>query len=261
MWSVEPEHTQEDIVHVVHERLTAIPSLKSMHRDQKHTIAHKVATSANGLFTWADIAIEIIKTEKTVAGITKILDSLPKTLKEVINKLVATVDLTTKDSRSVLAWMLAAQRPLLLSEIKQLFEIDFTTMTYSERFTDIEQDVRHACGGLIDISDGIVRFRSLAIRHHLSDLAASITDFSNSKDAKFPFHTKEASYDLCLRTLAYVKLVLDRQFHISTALLTHNQLTELFDEHVFLEYARGHTPSITPTCSGGALRTLRPMRS
>jgi tetratricopeptide (TPR) repeat protein len=237
MWSVEPEHTREDIVHFVHERLTAIPSLKSMHRDQKHTIAHKVATSANGSFTWADIAIEIIKTEKTVAGMTKILDSLPQTLQEVINKLVATVDMTTKDSRSILAWMLAAQRPLLLGEIKRLFEIDFTTMTYSERFTDIEQDVRHACGGLIDISDGIVRFRSLAIRHHLSHLAASVTDFSNNKDAKFPFHTKEANYDLCLRTLAYVKVVLDRQFHVSTAHLTYNQLTELFDEYGLLEYA------------------------
>jgi hypothetical protein len=208
-----------------------------MHHDQKHNIAHKIATSANGSFTWADIAIEIIKTEKTVAGITKILDSLPKALKEVINRLVATVDLTTKDCRSILAWMLAARRPLLLSEIKQLFEIDFTTMTYSHRFTDIESDVRHACGGLVDISDGILRFRSLAIRHHLNDLAGSVTDFSNSKDAKFPFHTQEANYDLCLRTLAYVKLVLDRQFHISTTFLTYNQLIELFNEHAFLEYA------------------------
>lgn len=208
-----------------------------MHHDQKHTIVQKIAVSANGSFTWADIAVEIIKTEKTVAGITKILDSLPKALKEVINRLVATVDLTTKDSRSVLAWVLAAQRPLLLSEIKKLFEIDFTTMTHSQRFTDIEEDVRHACGGLIDISDGIVRFRSLAIRHHLSDLAASAPDFNNSKDAKFPFHTQEANYDLCLRSLAYVKLVLDRQFHISTTPLTYNQVIELFDEYVFLEYA------------------------
>ena len=135
-----------------------------MHHDQKHTIVHKIATSANGSFTWADIAIEVIKTEKTLAAVTKILDSLPKALKDLINRLVTTVDLTSKDSRSVLAWMLVAQRPLLLSEIKQLFEVDFSTMTYSQRFTDIELDVRHACGGLVDISDGIVRFRTLAIR-------------------------------------------------------------------------------------------------
>jgi hypothetical protein len=237
LWSVEPEHTQADIAHFVHERLAAAPTLKSMHHDQKHTIVHKIATSAGGSFTWADIAIEVIKTEKTVAGVTKILDSLPKALKDLVNKLVATVDLTTKDSRSIIAWMLAAQRPLLLSEIKQLFEVDFSTMTYSQRFSDIEFDVRHACGGLVDISDGIVRFRTLAVRYHLNDLAGSVTDFSNRKDAKFPFHTQEANYDLCLRTLAYVKLVLDRQFYISTAPLTYSQLVELFDEHVFLEYA------------------------
>lgn len=235
-WNIESEQTKVDIAHFVRERLASNQVLHSMHHEQKNTIVEKISSSSQGSFTWSDLVIEIIKTEKSFASISKILDGMPKTVKEVITRLVSTVNLTSKDSKQVLAWMIASQRPLLLTEIKQLFEVDFNNMTYSERFTDVEQDIRHACGGLVEITDGIVRFRSLAIRGHLTDLAGSIEGFNN-KDEKFPFNTKEANYDLCLRLLAYVKLVVDHQVPISTTMMTQEQLRNLFDEYALLEYA------------------------
>ena len=70
--------------------------------------------------------------------------------------------------------MLAAQRPLLLDEVKQLLQVDCAALQIIERFHDAEEDVRRACGGLVSITDGILRFRSLAIRQHLLDLAATM---------------------------------------------------------------------------------------
>jgi hypothetical protein len=235
-WSIEPEQTKVDIAHFVRERLASNRVLQSMQEEQKSTIVEKIAGSSQGSFTWSDLVIEIIKTEKSFASITKSLDSMPKTVKEVITRLVSTVSLTSRDTKQVLAWMIASQRPLLLTEIKQLFEIDFDSMTRSERFTDVEQDIRHACGGLVDITDGIVRFRSLAIRGHLTELAGSVDGFNN-KDDKFPFNTKEANYDLCLRLLAYVKLVVDHQVPLSTTMITQERIGHLFDEYSLLEYA------------------------
>lgn len=236
MWTIEPENTKQDIAYFVTERLASTPVLRSIRIDQQKTIVEKIASSSSGSFTWADIVVEIIKEEKSYASITKVLDGMSKSLKDVINRLIATIDITFKETKLVLAWMIAAQRPLLLTEMKQLFEIDLASMTYSARFTDVEQDVRRACNGLIDVTDGIVRFRSLAVRTHLTDLAGSVEDFSN-KDSKFPFHTKEANYDLCLRVLAYVKLAVDHHIPISTTGLNRKQLTQLFDESTFLEYA------------------------
>jgi hypothetical protein len=236
IWSIEHNHTKEDIVHFVRERLTSSPVLKGMQKDQKDTIVERIAASSQGSFTWSDLVIEIIQTEKSFASVSKSLDSMPKVLKDVTTRLVSTVDIFSRDAKTVLAWMIASQRPLLLTEMQQLLEIDVSSMTYSERLTSAEEDIRRACGGLVDINDGVVRFRSLAVRQQLIEMAGSVKDFSN-KDQKFPFHVKEANYDLCLRLLAYFKLVVDRHMPLSTTVLTQKQLNSMFNEYNLLEYA------------------------
>jgi len=237
VWSIEKEDTTRDIQSFAHERLSQYPSLQALPHSQIHEFAERIATSSNGSFAWADVAIEVVAQEKTLTNISKTIDGLPKNLKEIINRLVTTVDLSDKDTRAILAWMLAAQRPLLLDEVKILLQIDCSALQITERFNDTEEDVRRACGGLISVTDGILRFRSLAIRHHLLELAASVKDFSNSSKNAFPFHIAEASYDLCLRSLAYIKLVLDRNYPVAVEFLTQEQLIEVFSEHSFLQYS------------------------
>ncbi|KAK5100290.1 hypothetical protein LTR70_001723 [Exophiala xenobiotica] len=237
VWTIEKEDTLRDIQSFAHERLSDYPSLQALPHSQIHEFAERIATASNGSFAWADVAIEVVAQEKTLTNISKTMDGLPKNLKELINRLVSTVDLSNKDARASLAWMLAAQRPLLLDEVKNLFQIDCSALQITERFNDPEEDVRQACGGLVSVTDGILRFRSLAIRHHLLELAASVKDFSNSSKNAFPFHIAEAPYDICLRSLAYIKLVLDRTYPIAVEFLTQEQLIEVFSEHSFLEYS------------------------
>lgn len=237
LWTIENEDTISDIRSFAFERLSDYPSLQTLPQSQRYTFAERIAASSNGSFAWADVAIEIVAQEKTVTNISKLMDGLPKNVRDLIDRLVATVDLADKDTRAILAWMLAAQRPLLLDEVKQLLQVDCSAVQINERFNDVEDDVRRACGGLISIADGILRFKSLAIRQHLLDKAVSVKDFTNSSKNAFPFHIAEASYDLCLRTIAYIKLVLDRSYPITVEFLTPEQLIEVFSEHSFLEYS------------------------
>lgn len=237
VWTIEKEDTSRDIESFAHERLSEYSSLRALPNSQIHEFAARIATSSNGSFAWADVAIEVVAQEKTLTNISKTLDSLPKNLKDLINRLVSTIDLGDKDTRAILAWMLAAQRPLFVDEVKNLLQIDCSALQITERFNNPEEDIQRACGALINITDGILRFRTLAIRHHLVELAAGVKDFSNSSKNAFPFHIAEASYDLCLRSLAYIKLVLDRTYPIAVEFLTQEQLIEVFNEHSFLEYA------------------------
>ena len=237
IWAVETEDTVSDISSFALERLSEFSSLRALPQSELYSFAERIAKSSNGSFAWADVAIEVIAQDKVVAHISKTLDGLPKNLKELINRLVATVNLADKDTRAILAWMLASQRPLLLDEVKNLLQIDCSALQISERFGDTEADARKACGGLISITDGILRFRSLAIRQHLLHLAQNVKDFSNSSKNVFPFHIAEASYDICIRSLAYIKLVLDRTYSVAVEFLTQEQLIEVFAEHSFLEYA------------------------
>ena len=237
IWSIETQDIHNDIVSFAYERLSENSMLGSLQPSQLQSLAERLATASNGSFAWADIAIEVVSHEQTISAVSKSIDGLPKDLKGLIDRLITTVSLQDRDSRAILAWMLAAQRPLLLGEVKALLEIDCSSVQITERFSDIENDVRRSCGGLISITDGLLRFKTLAIRHHLVSLAGSVKDFSNSSKNVFPFNMQEASYDLCIRSLAYVKLTLDRQYPYSQEPLTYNQLTEVFGELPFMEYA------------------------
>ena len=236
-WTIETEDTQTDIVSFAYERLSENSMLGSLQPSQLQSLAERLATSSNGSFAWTDIAIEVVSREQTIAAVSKSIDGLPKDLKSLIDRLITTMNLQDRDTKAILAWMLAAQRPLLVDEVKALLEIDCSSVQISERFTDPESDVRHACGGLVSITDGLLRFRTLAIRHHLVSLAGNVKDFSNSSKNVFPFNMQEASYDLCLRSLAYVKLTLDRQYTYSQDLLTYPQLIEVFGDLPLMEYA------------------------
>ena len=57
-----------------------------------------------------------------------------------------------------------------------LMEIDIATCTRAPRATRIEDDINQACGPLIEIRDGFVRFRNSAIKQNLMNRANSVTD-------------------------------------------------------------------------------------
>ena len=237
IWNIEPEDVQPDIVSFAFERLASTEVLQHIPGSQLQSLAERLSVASNGSFAWTNVAVEVVSREKTLGSVSKTIDGLPKSLNEVVDRLVKSIDLQNRDTRQILAWLLVAQRPLLLDEVKALLEIDTTAVQVTERFTDVESDVRKSCGGLVDITDGLVRFRTLAIRHHLMNLSENVKDFSNSSKSGFPFHIQEAAYDLCLRSLAYVKLSLDRQYPLSTEPLTYTQLSEVFEELPLMQYS------------------------
>lgn len=210
-FSIETTHTSRDMSYLTESLLRSITSFETLNPTDRTTIVSKLVQRADGSFGWLVQAFEILKAEKTSESILKRVDAMPKTLPELIDLTVRSVDLKHRDARSILAWMLASERPLLVGEMKQLIEIDISTCTRSPRTSRIEDDIIQTCGPLVDIRDGFVRFRHSTIKQDLLHRAASVTDFKNS--GTFPFHIKEAHYDLTIRCLAYVKICTSTPFH------------------------------------------------
>jgi hypothetical protein len=147
----------------------------------------------------------------------------------------SSVDLKQRDTKSLLAWLLVSERPLLITEVKRLIEIDTSTCTRSPRTSRIEDDIVQSCGPILDIRDGFVRFKNPTIKQILLDRANTVTDFKNT--GAFPFHIQEAHYDLTLRLLAYVKISLTRPTQPTISPLNDYELDELFDSYELLQYA------------------------
>lgn len=203
-FTIETSHTSRDMSYVAESLLPSVVPFETLSPTDRTTILTKLVQHSEGSFGWLVQAFEILKTEKTPEGIIKRVESLPKSLTALIDITISAIDLKHRDTKSILAWMLAAERPLLLVEMKQLMETDISNCMHSPRTTRIEDVVIQTCGPLVDIRDGFVRFKSSSIKQNLFARASSVTDFKNT--GAFPFHIKEAHYDLTIRCVAYCKI-------------------------------------------------------
>lgn len=131
------------------------------------SLVSNLANGEAGSFGWLLQALELLTLEKTSELTLKKAAALPKTLEELIELSIRTRDLKHRDTKSILAWLLAAERPLLIGEVRQLAELDTSTCTRVPRSTRIEDDVVDALGPFIDIRHGFVRFRHATIKHNL----------------------------------------------------------------------------------------------
>lgn len=183
--------TNEDIRRYVQGVLSTVPQFSNLSGSDKDNITKRVSTTADGSFIWATYSLELLRREKAVADMTRVLESLPKSLNDIIKRLQSLVDLKASDTRSLLAWLLAAQRPLTLDELKVFFEIDLATCQHTPRSSDVEQDVLHAVGPIVSVIGGIVRFKHETLRTHFMTLSESVKNYSNTGD--FPFMIKEGN--------------------------------------------------------------------
>ena len=207
LFSIEPEHTAQDMYYIAEYSLPDTPNFESLSEERRSSLISTLATlatGAGGSFGWLVQALEILKTQTTPELTLKAAETLPKTLSDLIELTLKSIDLKHRDTKSIMAWLLVAERPLLTTEVRQLIELDTSTCGRLPRSTRVEDDIVHALGPVVDIRDGFVRFRHTAIKENLLARAIAVTDFKNT--GPFPFSIKEAHYDLTIRCLAYIKI-------------------------------------------------------
>ncbi|KAF7889034.1 hypothetical protein EAF00_009334 [Botryotinia globosa] len=172
---------------------------------------------------------------------------------------MSSIDFKARDTKSILAWLLASERPLLISEIKQLLEIDIASYQHVSRTARIEDDIAASVGPLIKMDDGFVRFSHDLVKQNITQRSISVVDFKNTGAS--PFHVEEAHYDLALRSLAYIKASMNRRSaHLSLVTMTEEGLNELFKTFEFIQYASRYwiMHFTAPPMNEGPQRKLTP---
>ncbi|KAM0187431.1 hypothetical protein ACHAPC_004156 [Botrytis cinerea] len=232
-FSIGIQHTIQDVQYFIESQLSS-----TMNLSQKgiSLVTSKLAHAANGSFVWSQNAIDILKREQTPESTIQRLDTLPKDLGQLLDITISSIDLKARDTKSILAWLLASERPLLISEVKQLLEIDTASCQNIPRTTRVEDDIVNSVGPLVKLDDGFVRFSHDLVKQNITQRSMSVVDFKNT--GAFPFHVKEAHYDLALRSLAYIKASIARSSaHLSLVTMTEEELNELFKTYEFSQYA------------------------
>lgn len=226
-------YNSDDIRYFIEDSVASSKEFTSLKDQDKQIIIQKVSKMSAGTFLSADLMLQLLKREKTLAGILQTMETLPKALPDLVQKFCSSVNFNEPDTKLILSSLLVAERPLTLFELKCLIEMDVGSCSHSSRFTGIEDDVHKSCGPLITIRDGIVRFSHPSIKEHLLQLASS---------GKLPFSIKEAYKGLATRCLAYVKVCLEDWspepvFECGFDSIQDKSLTDLTKEHHLLEYS------------------------
>lgn len=223
----------DDVRSFIEDSVSSAKEFTNLKEQDKHTVIQKVTKMSAGTFLLPDLMLQLLKREKTLAGILQALETIPKGLPDLLQKVCSVVNFNDSDTKSILSCLLVAERPLTLLELKSLIEMDTGSCRHSSRFTSIEEDICRSCGPLVTIRDGIVRFSHHSTKEHLLHLAGT---------GKFPFSIKEAHKDLVTRCLAYVKVCLEDWspepvFECGFDSIQGKSLGDLTKEYHLLEYS------------------------
>ncbi|KAJ6052157.1 hypothetical protein N7499_011539 [Penicillium canescens] len=250
-FTIEPAHVLGDIKTVISTTLESIGPFNVLKPNDREEILKTIVQKSQGSFIWALMVVSSLTKLRTFPDILSAVQSTPASLSEVFNKLLATINLQDTDTRSLLAWTLASHRPFRVSEVRALFETDTKRMEPVHHIGDTTQDILSAIGTFVTVCDGVISFRYPVLRQHLITVASAVTDFTNN--GGFPFHLKEAHYDIVTRCLAYVKFHVQDDLEVSSVTVSPSTQNHFFDRYELLEYTVRYWPahfSLSPMMEG-----------
>lgn len=206
----DPEHTNnEQLVHGV----------ASIVRD----IVHR----SKGSFSWAEMAVQYARQQRTLNRAVAAIQSLPDSIPELLDFHLKNLDLSQAETKSIIAWLAAAERPLLVEEIEQLLSVEPKSPSFVAPRIKYRQAWSKALSPLVMTRDGVVSFAHTCIRDHV---------LKQAKSSISPYNIREAHHSLLVRCLAWIQLSVREESEISMDKLSMSERNYLFDKYVVLEY-------------------------
>ena len=223
------DHTHEDLRHVAEHALREYQPYSEQGEHACEAIVDQLARAANGNFLALLLTIKFLRHEKSHEGFMKAVKAArdaPKSLEELVKKLVDTLDFAKSDTTHLLSWMVVAERPFTITEIKDLLRIDYHKKGFAGQKTD--EDIKASLGAVVTIDNGFVRFRHPTIRAHILNL---------QKEGKKVLSFQAAQADLTTRLLAYCRFSLTSSRDPGLDVMAKTEVNQLFGSHRLLEYA------------------------
>lgn len=231
-FQIKPDYTLEDLRHIAEHALGDFPHYRTLGEHAQESIVERLIHTARGNFLWLLLTIFLLRRESSSDSFEKAsraANEAPQSLDPTIGRIIGTFDMSKSDARLSLSWMLVAERPMTLLEIKSLLQVDLRNKHTIERKSDIQQDLLVALGPLIDIQHEFVRFRHPAIQDYLQGLQIHGTTTL--------LKPRDAQADLAMRLLAYCKFNLNKHQDPSLEVVSETHVHKLFTKHLLLEYA------------------------
>lgn len=188
----------------------------------------RIIQTAQGSFLYTILVCHILNAQKSPETLTKSLETVEKqkpVVQDLILQLFTSLNMTNQ-AKTVVSWILAAERPLTVDEIHTLFTIDVQRGTLLDTGVKVN-DIITSLEPILTLHERIVRFKHPIVHSALHDLA---------DQNKIQVPLKESETDLLLRVLTYAKFVLREKTEPTIDNSDASYGDRLYHQYPLLEY-------------------------
>ncbi|KAK0755584.1 hypothetical protein N5P37_011826, partial [Trichoderma harzianum] len=181
----ESETISQEVNRVIMRRVDQLSMKKHLSPQIKSYLEKRLQETAHRTYLWVYLVFDYLQKEdfkKTLKGIESTIATVPRSVNEAYEQIL---NKTKEDPmvRKVLSIILAASRPLTLSEMNVAVNIDYTSQSIHDLDLEEEEDfktrLRSWCGLFISIHHGKIYFLHQTAREFLlADLASPTTVLS-----------------------------------------------------------------------------------
>lgn len=222
------ENMIDDIRILIRRKLHAHQHFADRDIGDQEDLIERIASGARGSMLWSYLVCKLLQRQHSCKDFDDTLNTLltgPVATADVAHKLFTSLALES-ECKDLLSVLIAAERPLHLSEIEALFSVKPEQLTLTSQPVDIHSSLRHI-SPLVLLSEGLVAIRHDAIRQALLDVKS---------DAKFVEKLKYRHQDILIRLFVATKISLRSEheptFNRLDILQTENKLRG----HPLMEY-------------------------
>ncbi|KAL2267591.1 hypothetical protein VTJ83DRAFT_4868 [Remersonia thermophila] len=150
--------------------LARCPATEQELSDIRPTL-ESIATKADGMFLYARLAMYIVKDCRTIPEIRDEVNNLPDGLDQAYGRVISAIERKMSPklravARQTLMWIACARRMLREEELLQALVVDICKGDFTRGRKDY-RDIREACGPIIEVVNGVVRFAHFSVKSYI----------------------------------------------------------------------------------------------
>ncbi|KAK4454286.1 hypothetical protein QBC34DRAFT_317381 [Podospora aff. communis PSN243] len=230
-FTITPQHLSSDIKAYFRQSFSTLASFSKICGEDGDKIVQELTQKAKTSFVWAYVVTRILAKETTAEGFLKTARGLSASLDETLKKLFTGLLLKSEGVQTLLSFMLAADRPLMVAEMAELLRLNVQKRRFGDE-VNVPRLIKSICSDIVAIQGGMIRFKSKSIRLYTETLMGKSLPSA-----------KDSHRHLTLALLLYSRLSLQHDCDPSFDLIADKPLDELFHSNALLYYAVRHWQS------------------
>ncbi|EPS41777.1 hypothetical protein H072_4292 [Dactylellina haptotyla CBS 200.50] len=198
--TIDEENTRYDLKIYVTKVLEDFLSASNVNSIDRQNIIDLLCKKAAGSFVIANLLIQNVKRGRNIAEIIKTLgDSNSSGTAGLLDALLTNVDFKNPDTMRIISWLLVADEPLSVHNIREILEINYSDEKPPFRSPrlkwDLDRDVIQPCGNLVVLDRNLIQFSHPSLKDLFWKKAGT--------DKRLPC-SKRCHSEVLLSLLAYI---------------------------------------------------------